>query len=153
MGVAPLYPCAMKITIAGPLTLTWPDAPSIAWGVDRPQPKRTRPMPLAVRCTTEEKIKVTFTPLTHAGHPAQADGPATFTVQTGDWTMAPLDPPEDLSVWLVSPDAAGTAVVLASCDADLGSGVTLIQDTITCDAVHPMADHAELTAEAPVPKT
>lgn len=87
-------------------------------------------MPLAVACTNEEQITVTATPKTAGGHVAQLDGPLRITVQSGDGSFT-QDAASPLVFKAVSGDAIADTVYLVQGDADLGAGVTLIQDTVT----------------------
>jgi len=108
-------------------------------------------MALELACTTEEKIKVIAAPTTPRGLKAPLDGPIVVTVVGGDATV---DQSQDdpLSFYLVSGDVPGDTTFLVEADADLGSGVVLIQDTVTLHVAGAMAAIFGLTADAPVPK-
>lgn len=84
---------------------------------------------MQITITNEQKIKVTLTPKTDSGKPAQIDGVPSWTVSTGDATLDQA--PDGMSVYLVSGDAPGTSEILVEADADLGEGVETISATIT----------------------
>lgn len=104
-----------------------------------------------INSTNEEKVKLTATPLTAAGHPAAIDGALRITVQSGDATFT-QDPAEPNSFFAVSGDAPGDTVYLVEADADLGAGVTLIQDSVTYHVAGAAAASFGLSASAPEPK-
>ena len=104
---------------------------------------------LSLTCTNEQKIRVTVTPTTSAGRPATLDGDVSVTVVSGDSTFN-LMPPNAFE--LISSDTPGATTFLVEADADLGSGVVLIQDTITLDVAGALAVNLGLTAGAPEPK-
>lgn len=87
-------------------------------------------MPLSTTSTNEQQVPITATPLTASGRPAQVDGPLRITVQSGNSTFS-QNPGEPLVFRVVSSDTPGTTEYLVEADADLGEGVTLIQDTVT----------------------
>lgn len=89
-------------------------------------------------------------PTTKSGKPARLDGSITVTVQSGSGS-AELQP-DGLSFFAVSPDTPGETVYLVDGDADLGSGVADIQDTVILTATGVNAENLGITAEAPVQK-
>lgn len=102
-----------------------------------------------VTLTSEQKVKVTLTPTTATGKPAQVDGQATFEVVSGDATVENIDL---LSAYIISGDAAGTSVISVSADVDLSEGVQTITDSITVTVTDPLASNLGLTISAPEPK-
>lgn len=116
-------------------------------GPTQPKSKGTA-MPLEIKMTSEEKVKITATPVTSTGNPAKVDGDVDFTVTSGDCTIERVDP---TSAFIVS-GAPGDSVVTVSADADLGDGVVTITDAITAHVSDPLATSLGLNAEAPVPK-
>lgn len=119
------------------------------WNVGQPIAKGNN-MPLDLTCTNEEKIQVTLAPVTSTGKPAKLDGAPTWTVIDGNST---LDVAADgLSAFLVSADDPGDSNFLVKADADLGSGVTEVSDTIRLSVAGAQAKSLGLTAAAPVPK-
>lgn len=108
-------------------------------------------MSLSVALTNEEKIKITASPQTQGGRPAQVDGPIRGTVVSGEVTVQQVDG-EPNSLYIVSGDNPGSAEVLVEADADLGEGVTLLQDTVQVEVSGAQAVSFGLTAGAPEPK-
>lgn len=106
-------------------------------------------MALDLSFTNEEKIRVSVTPVTSTGRPAQLDGPVAFEVVLGTCTIEAIDA---TSAYIVSGDDPGDSSVLVSADADLGSGVQTIADTISCHVLGAMATNLGLNADTPVPK-
>ena len=111
-------------------------------------PKESSLMPLDVSIDTTQKVRVAANPVTASGKAAKVDGPVTFTVATGDVTIAPSDA---TSVFLVS-GANGDSTVTVSADADLGPGVTTITDTITLHVTDGQATALGLVADKPIAK-
>lgn len=111
-------------------------------------------MPLVKTMTTEDKFLLRVQPMytDDAGvtHPASLDGPATFTVQSGDCTLE-AETGFDDRMWVVS-GTAGASMILVAGDADLGDGVVAIQDTVDVTVTDPLADSLGLTADDPVKK-
>jgi hypothetical protein len=93
----------------------------------------------ATTMTTEEKRIVTAAPRTAAGNPAPIDGVVQFSVTSGDCTIAPLEPADPMRTYVVSGATVGDSVVSIACDADLGSGVVPIQDTMIVHVTSPTA--------------
>jgi hypothetical protein len=106
---------------------------------------------LGIACSTEEKVKVTAAPLTATGKPARFDGALKVTVQSGDGTVT-QDPGEPNSFFAVSGDAPGTTVYLIEADADLGTGIITLQDTVELEVAGVNAASFGLTAGAPEAK-
>lgn len=117
---------------------------------------------LDLTSTTEEKVPVTINPTTKDGKPSKIDGKATVTVTTGGATWADATDTEiadylaagspGLIGFVVSEGAAGSSVFAVSADADLGSGVTTIADSINYVYNDPMAQNLGLAAGVAVPK-
>lgn len=103
-------------------------------------------MPTTISMTTEEKVLITASPMTAAGNPAPVDGQASFVVQSGACTVAQVDA---LSAYVVSGSTTGESQILVSCDADLGAGIVLIEDTVTAQVISPTAAALGLEAAAP----
>lgn len=108
-------------------------------------------MPLSTTSTNEQQVPITATPMTSSGRPAQVDGPLRVTVQSGDATFL-QNPAEPLVFRVVSGDAPGTTEYLVEADADLGAGVTLIQDTVTYTVTSETATSFGLASGPPEPK-
>lgn len=108
-------------------------------------------MPLDVTITNVQKVDVTANPTTASGRPAKLDGALKVTVQSGDSTVT-QDPANPLMFTLVSSDTPGDTVYLVDGDADLGSGVEDIQDTITLHVTGENAKNLGLVAGTPVDK-
>jgi hypothetical protein len=100
----------------------------------------------AVSMTTEEKRLVSVAPMTAAGNPAVVDGAAQFTVSSGTCTIAPVD---DLSAYVVSGDTPGDSTVQMACDADLGSGVVPVLDTMVVHVTSASAASLEVSVGPP----
>lgn len=106
---------------------------------------------LGIACSTEEKVKVTAAPVTASGKPARFDGALNVSVQSGDGTFT-QDPAEPNAFFAVSGDAPGTTVYLIEADADLGAGVTTLQETVELEVAGVNAASFGLTAAAPEAK-
>ena len=107
-------------------------------------------MPLTIKLTTEQQVVVHLNPVTPKGVPVDLDGAPVWTVPVGGATITPSD--DGLSCTIVSPDNAGQSQVLIIADADLGSGIETISDTIDVEAANPNASSLGLTADAPTLK-
>src|SRR5882724_4156897 len=79
--------------------------------------------------TNEQKVQVILNPKTDSGKVAKLDGIPVWSVVSGDSTVVPAD--DGLSAFLVSADVPGDTTFLVDGDADLGTGVEDIQETIT----------------------
>lgn len=108
-------------------------------------------MPLSVACDTDQKVKVTATPVSSSGRPAQLHGPLRITVQSGNGTFT-QDPATPNEFYVVSPDEPGATEYLVQGDADLGEGETLIQDTVSADFTSATATSFGLSAGPAEPK-
>ena len=108
-------------------------------------------MPLNIASSNEEQIPITATPVTASGRPAQVDGPLRVSVVSGSGTVL-QDAATPLSFKSVSADAPGETVLLVEADADLGEGVTLIQDTVVHTVTSATAASFGLSAGAAEPK-
>lgn len=100
--------------------------------------------------TNEQKVNVTLNPVTATGKPAKLDGAPVWSVISGDSTVVPA--PDGLSADLVSSDTPGDTTFLVDADADLGSGVVDVQDTITLHVEGALAANLGLTIGEAVPK-
>ena len=105
-------------------------------------------MPIEVSMTTEEKCRLSITPMTPGGQPATVDGAAQWSVE-GSCTVEPID---DTSAWILA-GAMGDSTVTVACDADLGSGAVPIGDTALVHVSNPQAASVGLSADEPVLKT
>lgn len=107
-------------------------------------------MPLELKITNEQKIKVTLTPKTDTGKPAVLDGVPTWEVVSGNSTVVVAA--DGLSADLVSADDPGDTQFLVKADADIGEGVEEISDIISLSVVGATAKNLGLTAGQPEPK-
>jgi hypothetical protein len=107
-------------------------------------------MPASVNLTTEQKVKVTLAPVTANGQPATLDGPAEWSVESGDCTVEPEE--DGLSAYILSGDEIGESIVKVIADADLGEGVRHIEDLVTVQVTNAEAAALGLTVGAPEPK-
>jgi hypothetical protein len=103
-------------------------------------------MPSTLTMSDEQKCLVTVQPLTAAGNPAPVDGEAAFTVTAGTCTIAPHDA---TSAYVVSGSEPGDSTVSVHVDADLGSGVVPVVDTITVHVTSATAESLTITLGAP----
>lgn len=108
-------------------------------------------MPVNVTLTNEEQVTVTAAPVTSTGRPASLDGPLRVSVISGEGTFL-QDPDLPTIVVLVSSDNPGDTSYLIEGDADLGEGVTLIQDVVTAQVVGAQAAALGLVVGTPEPK-
>lgn len=129
------------------ITITGTPAPSLRWHVGPIQVKGG-PMPIEVSMSTEEKCRMSITPMTPGGQPATVDGAAQWSVE-GSCTVETID---DVSAWIIAGDM-GDSTVTVGVDADLGEGVVPIGDTCLVHVNNPMAASVGLMAETPVLKT
>jgi hypothetical protein len=129
------------------ITMTGTLAPSLRWHVGPMQPKGTG-MPIEISLTSEEKCRLSITPMTPGGQPATVDGPAQWSVE-GTCTVEAID---ETSAWVIS-GAMGDSTITVACDADLGNGVVPIGDTCLVHVSNPEAASVGLQADAPVLKT
>jgi hypothetical protein len=102
-------------------------------------------MPIEVSMTNEERVRLTITPMTPGGQPAQVDGAAQWSVE-GSCTVEPIN---DTSAWILSGDTIGDSTVTVGCDADLGEGVVALGDTCLVHVGNPMAANLGLSAGTP----
>ena len=105
---------------------------------------------LELTITNEQKVNVQLHPVTSGGNPAPVDGAPAWSVVSGDATVQPAS--DGMSADLVSSDNPGDTVFMVTADADLGTGVEPISDTITLHTQHANAAALGLTASDPVPK-
>lgn len=107
-------------------------------------------MPLELKITNEQKIKVTLTPKTDTGKPAKLDGVPAWEVVSGNSTVVVAA--DGLSADLVSADDPGDTQFLVKADADIGEGVEEISDIISLGVVGATAKNLGLSAGQPEPK-
>lgn len=106
---------------------------------------------LNIACTNEEKISITASPVTESGKAAKIDGALTISVVEGTGTFT-QDAALPLKFYVVSGDEPGDTVYSVKADADLGSGVVEIEDTVTLTVSSASAKSFGLTAGAPEQK-
>ena len=123
---------------------------SFSFAIGQPKLKTKTKMPLAITITDEQKVNVTLKPVTDAGKPVTLDGAPVWSVTLGDSTIVPAA--DGLSADLISSDTPGDTQILVSADADLGSGVDTISDTIDLTVVGASAKNLGLVAGTPVLK-
>lgn len=107
-------------------------------------------MPVSVKITNEQKVRVTLSPVTDTGKPAKLDGNPTWEVVSGNATVNAAE--DGLSAELVSADDPGDTQFLVKADADLGEGVEEISDVVTLNVVGATAKNLGLTVGEPEPK-
>jgi hypothetical protein len=100
----------------------------------------------AISMTNEEKRLITAQPMTAAGNPAVIDGSVAFSIVSGTCTLASVD---DTSAYVVSGDTAGDSTVSMVCDADLGSGVINVSDTMLVHVTSASAANLVVTVGNP----
>ena len=105
---------------------------------------------LELTITNEQKVNVQLHPVTGAGNPAPVDGAPVWSVVSGNSTVTPAT--DGMTADLISSDDPGDTIFMVSADADLGSGVVTISDTITLHVNHALAASLGLTASDPVNK-
>ena len=103
-----------------------------------------------VTITNEQKVNVTLSPKTDTGKPAKLDGIPVWSVVTGDSTVVPAA--DGMSADLVSSDTPGDTTFLIDGDADLGTGVEDVQETITLHVSGANAKNLGVTVGTPVAK-
>ncbi len=112
---------------------------------------RKQNMPQEASITNEQKIPASVTPLSEAGKPAKLDGALAWSVISGTGTVANVSA-DGLTAELVSGDDPGDTTYLIKGDADLGSGVVEVSDTIVLHVLGAMAAHLGIEFGAAVPK-
>lgn len=118
--------------------------------IGQPKLKPYTKMPLELKISNEQQIKVTLTPKTDTGKPATLDGMPSWAVLTGNSQVSVSD--DGLSATLVSSDDPGDTEILVKADADLGEGVEEISDIIKLSVVGATAKNLGLTAGQPEAK-
>ncbi|HXJ76445.1 MAG TPA: hypothetical protein VNM37_26545 [Candidatus Dormibacteraeota bacterium] len=108
-------------------------------------------MPLELTLTSEQQVLVTAKPMTAGNRPARLDGPLAWSVTSGDCTVS-LQDPDGLTALIVSGDALDDSVVMVAGDADLGSGVEEVADTVLVHVTHANAASLGLSAGTPTTK-
>ena len=104
---------------------------------------------MLVTITSDEKIQLSLAPLTAAGNPASVDGVPSWTVVSGDATLAPAI--DGMSCYLIS-GTVGNSVITVEADADLGEGFRAITDTVDLAVVSAEASSLGLTVGVAEPK-
>jgi hypothetical protein len=109
-------------------------------------------MPLSLTLDTTQKQHVKLNPTTSTGAPAAVDGAPVWSVVSGAGTV--VADADGLGAFLLSTDTVDgvDTVFMVSADADLGAGVTDLQDTVTVTTVNAQAVALGITADAAVPK-
>lgn len=107
-------------------------------------------MPLELKITNEQQIKVTIKPKTDKEKPASVDGKPTWEIISGNATITVAE--DGFSADLVSADDPGDTEVLVKADADLGEGVEEISDIIKLSVVGATAKNLGLVAGPPTVK-
>lgn len=105
---------------------------------------------LNLKIQNDQKIQLTLAPVTASGKPAALDGKPTWEVTVGDSTLEVAD--DGLSAFLVSSDKPGVSNFTVSADADLGTGVETIADSIELIVEGAKAVSLGLVAGTPVQK-
>lgn len=98
----------------------------------------------------EQEVVVTLAPTSAGGHPAEVENPE-WEVIDGNSTVTPSE--DGLSAILRSEDGIGDTYIRVSADADLGSGVNEISDTIELVVRGAQAQSIGLQVGEPRPKT
>lgn len=110
---------------------------------------------LELACTNEQKIRVSVSPVTAGGQPANVDGPIRVEVISGPGSVQ-MD--GDRAFYVVSQDVVDAdpelnkTVYLVAADADLGAGVREISDNVMLSVTSAEAAFVGLSAGAPEPK-
>jgi hypothetical protein len=112
--------------------------------------KENKPMAVAIKITNAQKVNVTLNPRTDSGKPAKLDGAPTWTVVDGESTVVVAA--DGLSADLISSDNPGDTTFLVDADADLGSGVEDLQETITLTVAGENAKNLGITVGEPTNK-
>lgn len=92
-------------------------------------------MAIAGIISNEEKVKITINPLTAGGNPAQVeDGSFQLELIEGDATFEDIEG-EPNSKYILSGEADVVSRIRVVADADLGPGVTTIEDEVILTVV------------------
>ena len=127
------------------ITITGKPVPSIRWEVGPVVKKQGGGMPLDIRLTNEEKVRLAVAPTTPGGQPAPVDGAAQWSSE-GSCAVEPIDA---TSAWVISGTEIGDSVITVTVDADMGDGTVNIMDTATIHVESPMASNLGLSADEP----
>ena len=117
---------------------------------DLPVEKQKAHIMVETTITNEQKVNVTLTPVTDTGKPAKLDGAPAWSVVSGDSTVVVAA--DGLSADLVSSDTPGDTTFLIDGDADLGSGVVDVQETILLHVAGAQAKNLGVKIGTPVAK-
>lgn len=107
-------------------------------------------MPLDIKITNEQQVRVTLNPKTDTGKPASLDGVPTWEIVSGNSTVTA--DADGRSALLVSADDPGDTQILVKADADIGEGVEEISDVIKLSVVGATAKNLGLVAGTPEAK-
>lgn len=110
-------------------------------------------MPLELTITNEQKINVKLNPTTSGGKPAAVEGAPVWSVIDATDTSSMLSVANDgLSADLISNDTPGDTIFMVVADADLGTGVVELIDTIRLTVNGALAANLGLVPGTPVNK-
>lgn len=112
--------------------------------------EKEQTMPVEVKITNEQQVKVTLSPKTDTGKPATLDGKASWAVISGNSRVEVAE--DGLSATLISSDDPGDTEVLIKADADLGEGIEEISDILKLSVVGATAKNLGLTVGTPEAK-
>lgn len=107
-------------------------------------------MPVQVKITNEQKVKVTLTPVTDTSKPAKIDGAPSWTQLSGNASIVVAE--DGMSAYLISADDPGDSQFIVKADADLGEGVEELSDIVELSVLGATAKNLGLTLDAPEPK-
>ena len=105
---------------------------------------------IEVSLTNEQEVVITLAPVTQSGKPAKLDGAPEWSVISGDSTITVAD--GGLSATVRSSDNPGDTQILVKADADLGTGVEEVSDTIAIHVLGANAANLGLSAGTPTQK-
>jgi hypothetical protein len=92
----------------------------------------------------EQDARITLSPTTSKGNPAELDGPAEFVVESGDIAV---EPGEDGRSAIIRSGGVGQSTLRVRADADLGEGVRHIEVVVNVDVVAPQAEDLGINVE------
>lgn len=114
-------------------------------------------MPLDFVSNTDEKVPVYVAPVRANGKPAKIDGKAVLSIVSGGATVQAATDEQiaaepTLVGYVVSEDVDGASQWKVTADADLGEGVTNIEETGTYQYSSAPAVSVGASAGTPIPK-
>jgi len=115
-----------------------------------PARNKRKNMPLEIELTNEQEVPVSLKPVTATGRAAKLDGAPTWDIISGNSTITVAA--DGLSAVIRSSDDPGDTELLVKADADLGSGVEEISDTVRVHVLGARASNLGLSAGTPGPK-